>query len=97
MPLFNPGESENYYTTNPEAGFYSVFGQAGGDSPFAKFLRGKYQSMLQGYNALAPEDPSLQWRDYLRRQNPDQDWANMAPQSRGERPSQFAPRTRYLF
>ena len=63
---------------------------------FTDWLERQYDRMLADYGAMAAFDPGLSWIDYLASRNFGQEYGQLTPSQRGERPAVFAPRTRYV-
>lgn len=91
------GMNLDYLNETPNAGWGAYLGGWGqGNDPFSQWLRGqqgRYYSMYQGENA---KDPNLTWTNYLTTKiNPQKEFAALDPYSRGERPQNWAGRTRW--
>ena len=107
MPLFDPTRTSRYQAgSNPfideflntdyEAGLNSIFPQAGGFNPLGNFLRQSLGRYTGAYKGVLPDEPNLGFTDFLRRQKPGEEFANLSPGQRGERPGMFAPRVRWI-
>ncbi len=93
---FNNLLNEQFYSDNPDAGFYSVFPQAYQNNPFGQFARSSQTRAYNKYLAELPQNPNRSFRDFLGGLNLQQEFSGLAPSQRGERPGMFAPPVRFL-
>lgn len=64
-----------------------------------RFGQALYNRTLSGYAAASSSNPMLTYREYLRGLGPsfvDDLWNQLTPQERGEDPSRFAGRARWI-
>lgn len=105
------GSDQNWYDTpfvktevdpiNQGGVFTAWLGQQGlggfdRQSMFGKSLQSRYNS---GYEGAQLNNPGLTFRDYLSGQGSGQIndiWAGLTPGQRGENPSMFAPKARWI-
>lgn len=86
-----------YYNYEPDAGYAQWMKSLGQLTiPFRSYLYSLYPRYQTDYKAVAAEEPTLSWTDFLRRQDPYKDYFSMSPQQRGEAPDRFTPRVRWV-
>ena len=96
MPMGDRDTIEGFYNQNPQAALHRV----GGNLP--NFGKPKWRDslfqMLPGlmseYANLSTFDPSLSFTAFLGLSDPMQRVHDLGPRGRGERPMNYAPRTR---
>lgn len=76
-----------YLATNPTAAFNYAFSPflRGSASPFSRYVRGRADDYFGQYQARAADDPTLNYLDFLKEQDPMAEWRSLAPSQRGER------------
>lgn len=89
------------YTQEPDAqgGTFQRWLQnnnAGGFGRRDQLAQSLYSRTLSGYQAAAATNPDLLYRDYLPTVDLNSIWGSLTPDQRGENPSQFTGRTRWL-
>lgn len=99
--LFDPQQSaitDQFLGSDEEAAFYNVFPKAGGSNNFSQWLRGRLNPLFGQYKGNLPNEPTLLFQDFLKRQSPnmEQQFQGMSPGQRGENPGMFSPRVRWL-
>lgn len=88
--------SKTALNQNPQDAFNYAFGdQAGGVTPFSNWLRNQGSRYYGAYSKqLTGDNPNKFYSDFLNGENPEDEWNNLAPQQRGENPSQYSNRVR---
>ena len=96
---FSPDINELWYESEPTAGLYDVFRRlgVGGTSPLGKFIRGSQPRYYSSYLSQLPQEPNLNYREFLRRLNPELEFGGQGPRERGINPTQSQPRLRWLY
>ena len=87
---------QEFLNSTPEAAFYARYPSAGKSDPYNQWLKNQYFNYFNRYQAELPKRPNLMFTDFLGEQNPENEFGQLSPFQRGERPSIYAPRTRYI-
>jgi len=88
--------SDLFYNSYPQAGFAKWLQQLPQAYAFQNWLGGQYSKLYSRYAAQQPENPNLTWVGWLTNQNPIQSYQAIGYRERGENPSRFAPRVRFV-
>ena len=91
--------AEQFYEDQPTAGLFDVFKGLGvqGTSPLGGFIRQSQPRYYQSYLSTLPQEPSLVYREFLKRINPQAEFGALGPRQRGEQPSLFSSKLRWLY
>jgi len=65
-------------------------------NPYQNWLRNQQNKYYSDYMGATYLEPGLMWQDYLQALKPDLDFRTASPYERGERPSAFATRSRWV-
>ena len=87
---------KQFLGSNLTAGYYSVFPEAGGTTPFSDFVRGSQSRLYGSYLKELPNQPNMLFPDYLKSIDMRGQFGALAPSQRGENPSRFAPPVRFI-
>jgi hypothetical protein len=103
QPIANPynfTDDQKYYYNEEGAGSkaaYNMFLQGLNASPMAKqYLQNQYSDLFSNYSAQVAGSPSYTWLQYLENLNPQALYRQVTPRMRGETPSAYLPRFRYV-
>ena len=94
------GVGDYYLEQNQEASFTRWLAENGYRDFTApgEFARQQYGKVRTGYEAALGTNPDLKFRDYLNQTGPSlrNQYQRLTPEQRGENPSIYAPRARYI-
>ena len=94
-PFDNNELIRQFLGSNPTAAFNNVFPDAVKETPYGDFLRGSQSRLYGSYLGDLPNRPNMLLQDFLKEQDLEGQWRNLAPRQRGETPSRFAPPVRW--
>jgi hypothetical protein len=92
------GDLEDFVLTDDPNAAYGRFleGYQGRRGRLNDWLEGNYQKYYRGYLSESARNPFTNFLDYLKGVDVERDYANLSPQERGENPSSYQGRVRYM-
>ena len=94
MPGLFDGASREFLNANPRAALHYLFPEANTNSAFGRFIRDSDNRLYNSYLADAARDQAIEYPDWLKAQNLQSQFGNLAPSQRGLQADRFAPRLR---
>ena len=98
MPPWLTALLQQFANAEPTSAYNAQFGSMlqGRNQGLAKYVRGRQNDYYGDFLGQVLSNPMLQWTDYLRGKNPQQEFNALTPGQRGENPGLYAPRLKFL-
>lgn len=97
-PMGDMDTIEDYFNRNPQAAIHRIsknlpnFGRPNWNESLFRLLPG----LMSEYTSMSAFDPSLSFTAFLGLADPMQRVHDLGPRGRGERPMNYAPRTKFI-